>query len=128
VRRLGPEQLRDGDVEGVVEAEVPHLRGAQREESSGVDLEVRLRDHLADQLEIPNRSSEGLPLLHILHGGLEGGSGHADRTRRDANPPAVQGSHRLIPSVPALAYQVVLRDPAMLEGEIRGRTRPKPEL
>src|SRR5207244_2999668 len=128
LRHLRPVQLRHGNLERVVQAEVPQLGRAEGEEPRRVNLQRGLRDHFADELEIADRPSEGLALLDVLHRGLEGSPGDADRARGDADPPAVQGPHRLVPAVPTFPDQVPLRDATALEGEVRGGARAKAQF
>src|SRR5256886_2815477 len=67
---LRPKQLRHGHLERIVETEVPHLGRSESEEPGCIDLQSGLSNHLADQLEVSDRPAEGLPLFHVLHGGL----------------------------------------------------------
>src|SRR3972149_6152086 len=55
-RHLRAEQLRHRDLLRVVKPEVPELRGSQREEARGLDFRRALRDHLPDELEVPDRA------------------------------------------------------------------------
>src|SRR3990172_6094927 len=127
LRHLRPKELRHGDFERVVQAQVPHLRGAEGEQPRRVDLQCGLCDHLADELEVPDRPTERLAFLHVLHGGLERGARDPDGPCGDPDPPAVQRLHRLVPTVPAFSNQVIFRDSAAFEGQVRGGTRPRSE-
>src|SRR5712692_709823 len=125
---LGSVELGHRDLDRVVLTEIPQVRRTKSEEARGVNLDRRLRDHLPDQLEVSDRPSERFAVFHVLRRGLEGGSGHADGSGGDADPAAVQGPHGLVPAVPFLADEVLLRDAAVLERKVRGRTRPQSEL
>src|SRR2546422_9329108 len=125
---LGSVELGHRDLDGVVLSQIPQVRRTKGEEAGGVALDRRLRDHPRDQLEVADGPSECLAVFHILGRGFEGGSRPPDGSRRDADPAAVQGPHRLVPAVPFLADQVLLRDAAVFERQVRGGTRPQSEL
>ena len=118
LRHLRPEEFGHRDFEGIVLPQIPHVGGAEREETSRVDFHRGLRDHLADELEVADRPAERLALFDVFRRGLQGGTGHADGSGRDADPTAVKRPHGLVPPVPFCSNQVVLRDAAILEGEV----------
>ena len=125
---LGPVELGHRDLERVVLPQVPQVRRAKGQQSRRVNLDGRLSDHLPHELEVSDRPAERFAILHVLRRGLQGGTGHADGPGGDANPTAVQRPHRLIPAVAFLADQVLLRNAAIVEGQVRGRTRTQPQL
>src|SRR3990172_6792155 len=116
-RHLGPEQLRHADLEGVVDALVPELGRPEREQACGIDLHRRLRDHLPDELERRDRSAERPAVLCILRRGLERRPRDADGARRDAETPAVQRLHRLLPTLPPRPPELIPPHPTVLERE-----------
>src|SRR5438445_3890 len=102
----------------------PSFIGWMSKKASRVDFHRGLRDHLADELEVADRPAERLALFDVFRRGLQGGTGHADGSGRDADSTAIERPHGLVPPVPFLSDQVVLRDAAILEGEVCGWACP----
>src|SRR5207302_8503403 len=69
-----------------------------------------------------------LPIPHHPHGGTPGPAWQGGRPGGDPDAPAVQSLHGLGPAVAMLPNQVLLRDSAVLEGQVGGRTCPQPEF
>src|SRR5439155_27353925 len=92
------------------------------------NLDGALTALLPSGLEGSVRPADRFAILHVLRRGLQAGTRHADVPGGDANPTAVPPPHRLIPAVAFLADQVLLRNAAIVEGQVRGRTRTQPQL
>ena len=78
---------------------------------------------MADRLQLAERSAEGLPLVRVRDGRVEGRLRHPDRERADTGPEQVEGAHRHREAPVRLSEQVGALDPHTVEDEPADRVR-----
>ena len=84
-----------------------------------LDLRRHLGEPELQRLVLEDRLAEGDPLLGVGERRLERRPRHADRLRADADPPALEAGERDLQPLAFLAEQVLRRDAAVLEQDLR---------
>src|SRR6185295_7054148 len=93
--RLRGEQLRHPGLEVGALARVLHPRRLARKEASGLDLGRHVGELELDRLVLGDRLAEGLALLAVAEGELQGALGDADATGGDVDAADLERVHHL---------------------------------
>ena len=86
----------------------------------GLDLRGEHREALPDALLLVERPAEGLPRRHVIDREIERGLRLAHRHRADHGALVLEVAHDRVEAAAFLAEQVLGRDAAILEHELRG--------
>ena len=119
--RLAGEELRHARFEVDALAEVLLAGGVHNQQVRGLHLRRHVGELLLYRLVLGDGLAERVPLLRVLHRGLERGARHADRPRRDVDASQFQPAHD-VPEAFALcpAEQVRCGGPVVLERDLCG--------
>src|SRR6266508_350416 len=103
-------------------------RGAEREESRGLDVGPDVRDHALQPVELGQRPAEGPPLLHVAERLVERGLRDADAHGGHGDAAALEHLQRVDEAHVGLAQQVGAGDGDVVEDQLGGVGGVKPEL
>src|ERR687888_1594955 len=126
--RLRRVPLRERGLARVPAPLVLHPRCLHDEELRGLVAEHHRGDHVLDELVLPDRLAERLPLARVLDRALEAGADDAACSRSDREAALVEPVHRDLEALSLLADQVLGRELDVLEEELAGRAGPDAEL
>ena len=102
-RDLGGEQLGHPGLHVDPLAGVEQTGRNEHQEPRGLHLGRHRREPVPDRLMLPDRLAEGLPLLAVADGGVEGCLGDPDRPGGDLDPADLEAAHHLGPAETRLA-------------------------
>ena len=116
---LAGKQLGHGGFLQAGAAGVAQGGGVPGELARGFDLGRALGQAKTDGLVLEDRLAEALALLGVLNRHLQRAARHADALRGDADAPALQAAERDLVALALVADQVLGRDAAVLEVDLR---------
>src|SRR5271167_4627521 len=98
------------------------------EQTGSVNLGRQVRELEGNRLKLADRLPELLALLRVLQRSLVGALRHAQPQRGNGDAPAVEDLHGVHKAIAFLAQQVLGRDLAVLEDQLRGITGAQAKL
>src|SRR5918996_135535 len=113
--RLGRVPLREARLAGVADAAVLKPGRLHHEELRRLVVEHHLGDHVLDELVLPDRLPERLPLARVLNGALQAGPDDAAGARCDREAALVEAIHGDLEAPALLSDEVLGRDRDVLE-------------
>ena len=125
---VGGVLLGHGGLHAVGDVCLLQLGGGVDQEPGAAQLGGHISDLKGDVLLLADGLSELNTLLGVLHGGLIGPLGDAQRLGRDADAPAVQGGHGDLEALALLAQQVLLGNLHVVEIQLAGGGRADAHL
>ena len=117
---VGGVLLGHGGLHAVGDVGLLQLGGGVDQEPGAAQLGGHVGNLEGHVLLLADGLAELNPLLGVLHGGLIGPLGDAQRLSRDADTAAVQGGHGDLEALALLAQQVLLGDLHVVEVQLAG--------